>query len=53
MMSDLPKQSLDIGSPVFNNTMIDYFGAMTVKLNKGTRTIWSNIQLSYHKSNAY
>ena len=53
MMSDLPKQSLDIGSPAFNNTMIDYFGAMAVKLNKGARTIWSNIQLFYHKSNTY
>ena len=38
MMSDLPKQRLDIGSPAFNNTMIDYFGPMTVKLNKRTRT---------------
>ena len=38
MMSDLPKQHLDIGSPAFNNTMINYFGLMMVKLNKGTRT---------------
>ena len=38
MMSDLPKQRLDIGSPAFNNTMIDYFGPLIVKLNKGTRT---------------
>ena len=36
-MSDLPKQRLDIGSSAFNNTMIDYFGPMIVKLNKGTR----------------
>ena len=38
MMSDLPKQHLDIGSPAFNNTMTDYFGPMIVKLNKETRT---------------
>ena len=38
MMSDLPKQRLYIGSPAFNNTMIDYFGPMFVKLNKETRT---------------
>ena len=38
MMSDLPKQRLDIGSPASNNTMINYFGPMIVKLNKGTRT---------------
>ena len=38
MMSDLPKQRLDIGSPAFNNTIIDYFVPMIVKLNKGTRT---------------
>ena len=38
MMSDLPKQRLDIGSSAFNNTMIDYFVPMIVKLNKGTRT---------------
>ena len=38
MMSDLPKQRLDIGSSAFNNTMTDYFGPMIVKLNKGTRT---------------
>ena len=37
IMSDLPTQRLDIGSPVFNNTMINYFGPMIVKLNKGTR----------------
>ena len=37
MMSDLPKQCLDIG-PAFNSTMIDYSGPMTVKLNKGTKT---------------
>ena len=37
-MSDLPKQRLDISSPAFNNTMINYFGSMIVKLNKGTRT---------------
>ena len=38
IMSDLPKQRLDIVSPAFNNTMIDYFGPMIGKLNKGTRT---------------
>ena len=38
MMSNLPKQRLDIGSPTFNSNMIDYFGPMIVKLNKGTRT---------------
>ena len=38
MMSDLPKQLLAIGSPAFNNTMIDYFGPLIVKLDKGTRT---------------
>ena len=38
MMSDLPKQHLDIGSPAFNNTMTDYFSPMIVKLNKETRT---------------
>ena len=38
MMSALPKQHLDIGSPAFNDTMIDYFGPVIVKLNKGTRT---------------
>ena len=37
MISDLPKQRLDISSPAFNNTMIDYFGPIIVKLNKGTR----------------
>ena len=38
MMSDLPKQRLDVGSPALNNTMIDCFGPMIVKLNKETRT---------------
>ena len=38
MMSALPKQHLDIGSPAFNDTMIDYFGPVIVKLNKGIRT---------------
>ena len=38
IVSDLPKQRLDISSPAFNNTMINYFGSMIVKLNKGTRT---------------
>ena len=38
MMSDLPKQYLEVGSPAFNNTMTDYFGPMIVKLNKETRT---------------
>ena len=38
MMSDPPKQRLDIGSRAFNYTMIDYFGPMIVKLSKGTRT---------------
>ena len=38
MMSDQPKQSLDIVIPAFNQTMIDYFGPMIVKLNKRGRT---------------
>ena len=38
MMSHLPKQRLDMGSPAFNNTMIDSFGPMTVKQNKRTKT---------------
>ena len=38
MMSNLPKQRLDIGSPALNSIMIDYFGPMIMKLNKGTRT---------------
>ena len=44
MMNDLPKQRLDIGSPAFNNTMIDYFGPMIVKLNKGARTSQATIR---------
>ena len=38
MMRNLPKQSLDISTPAFNNTMINYFGPMIVNLTKGTRT---------------
>ena len=37
LMGDLPKQRLDIATPAFTNTMIDYFGPMIVKLYKGTR----------------
>ena len=38
MVNDLSKQCLDISTPAFNNTVIDYFVPMIVMLNKGTRT---------------
>ena len=36
-MSPLPRERIDIGSKPFTNTGVDYFGPITVKLNRKTR----------------
>ena len=37
LMCDLPKERLAIQEPPFNNTGIDYFGPLKVKINRNTR----------------